>query len=102
MSHKIQKSHPLTISDLRKLEKKEKQTSRQRRITAVRMVMEGLLTRKHIPGKKPYLTKQQQGELKQLIFKHNSSGVAIRSRVFLEYTQYSIRHQREICYLYVA
>ncbi|WP_033697726.1 helix-turn-helix domain-containing protein, partial [Bacillus thuringiensis] len=98
MSYKIQKSQPFTISDLRKLEKKEKQTSRQRRITAVRMVMEGytmvdvaailgmhrqsvasyvkkfkehelegLLTRKQIPGKKPYLTKQQQEELKQLI-----------------------------------
>ena len=31
------------------------------------MVMEGLLTRKQIPGKKPYLTHQQQEELKQLI-----------------------------------
>lgn len=31
-----------TISDLRKLEKKEKQASRQRRIAAVRMVMEGV------------------------------------------------------------
>ncbi|WP_155251468.1 helix-turn-helix domain-containing protein, partial [Bacillus thuringiensis] len=29
--------------------------------------LEGLLTRKQIPGKKPYLTKQQQEELKQLI-----------------------------------
>ncbi|MHB0802191.1 hypothetical protein PVK73_21940 [Bacillus thuringiensis] len=38
MSYKIPKSQPLTTSDLRKLEKKEKQTSRQRRITAVRMV----------------------------------------------------------------
>ncbi|WP_235676489.1 helix-turn-helix domain-containing protein [Bacillus mycoides] len=94
MSYKIQTLQPLTISDLRQLEKKEKQTSRQRRITAVRMVMEGytmvdvaailgmhrqsvasyvkkfkehalagLLTRKQIPGKKPYLTKRQQGEL---------------------------------------
>lgn len=95
MSYKIQKSQLLTISDLRKLEKKEKQISRQRRITAVRMVMEGytmvdvaailgmhrpnyvkklkehalegLLTRKQIPGKKPYLTTQQQEEFKQLI-----------------------------------
>ncbi|MCQ6344066.1 helix-turn-helix domain-containing protein [Bacillus cereus] len=41
MSYKIQTLQPLTISDLRKLEKKEKQTSRQRRIKAVRMVMEG-------------------------------------------------------------
>lgn len=89
MSYKIPKSQPLTTSDLRKLEKKEKQTSRQRRITAVRMVMEGytivdvaailgmhrqsvasyvkkfkehalegLLIRKQIPGKKPYLTNE--------------------------------------------
>lgn len=29
--------------------------------------LEGLLTRKQIPGKKPYLTNQQQEELKQLI-----------------------------------
>lgn len=42
MSHKIPKSHSLTISDLRKLEKKEKQTSCQRRTTSVRMVMEGI------------------------------------------------------------
>ena len=67
MPYKIQKSHPFTISDLWKLEKKEKYTSRQRRISAVRMVMAGLLTRKQLPGKKPYLTKLQQGELKQLI-----------------------------------
>ncbi|MEB8676356.1 hypothetical protein P4H08_24175 [Bacillus cereus] len=43
MSYKIQTLKPLTISDLRKLEKKEKHTSRQRRITAVRMVMEGYI-----------------------------------------------------------
>ncbi|MED3079904.1 MULTISPECIES: helix-turn-helix domain-containing protein [Bacillus cereus group] len=98
MSCKIQKSQTLTILDLRKLEKKEKQTSCKRCITAVRMVMEGytmvdvaailgmhrqsvasyvkkfkehalegLLIRKHTPGKKPYLTKLQQEELKKLI-----------------------------------
>jgi len=41
MPHKIQNSHHLTISDLRKLEKKEKRATFQRRITAVRMIMEG-------------------------------------------------------------
>lgn len=98
MLDKIQTLQPFTISDLRKLEEKEKQHSRQRRIIAVRMVMEGytmvdvaailgmhrqsvasyvkkfkehalegLLTRKQIPGKKTCLTNQQQEELKQLI-----------------------------------
>ncbi|MEK4675755.1 winged helix-turn-helix domain-containing protein (plasmid) [Bacillus cereus] len=122
MSYKIQKSQPFTISDLRKLEKKEKQASRQRRITAVRMVMEGytmvdvaailgmhrqsvasyvkkfkehelegLLTRKQIPGKKPYLTKQQQEELKQLIL--NTTPVE------LQFGQESFWNTRNIQYI---
>ncbi|WP_255255566.1 hypothetical protein [Bacillus cereus] len=50
MSHEIQKSNLLTISDLRKLEKKEKQTYRQSVSSYVKKfrehALEGLLTRK--------------------------------------------------------
>ena len=60
------------------------------------LALEGLLTRKQIPSKKSYLTKQQQDELKQLILN------TTRSRIVLEYTQYPIHHHRKICSLYVA
>ncbi|MGE6963759.1 hypothetical protein ACQKIW_28470 [Bacillus thuringiensis] len=99
MPYKIHKSQPFTISDLRKLEKKEKQTSRQRRITAVRIVMEGLLIRKKIPGKKPYLTKQQQGELKQFILNTTPAELQFGQEDFwnTRNIQYFIKEQFAIC-----
>lgn len=130
MSYKIQTLQPLTISDLRQLEKKEKQTSRQRRITAVRMVMEGytmvdvaailgmhrqsvasyvkkfkehalegLLTRKQIPGKKPYLTNQQQEELKQLILHTTPAELQFGQESFwnTRNIQYIIKEKFAIC-----
>ncbi|WP_371399293.1 helix-turn-helix domain-containing protein, partial [Bacillus toyonensis] len=53
--------------------------------------LEGLLTRKQIPGKKPYLTKQQQEELKQLIL-HTTPAE-------LQFGQESFRNTRNIQYL---
>ncbi|MGQ7123290.1 helix-turn-helix domain-containing protein, partial [Escherichia sp. HC-CC4] len=86
------------------IRKKEKQISRQRRITAVRMVMEGytmvdvaailgmhrqsvasyvkkfkehalegLLTRKQIPGKKPVFNASTTGRIEATYFTYNSS-----------------------------
>ncbi|MCQ6344135.1 helix-turn-helix domain-containing protein [Bacillus cereus] len=130
MSYKIQTLQPLTISDLRQLEKKEKQTSHQRRITAVRMVMdgytmvdvaailgmhrqsvasyvkkfkehalEGLLTRKQTPGKKTYLTNQQQEELKQLILHTTPAELQFDQESFwnTRNIQYIIKKQFVIC-----
>ncbi|MBG0970652.1 winged helix-turn-helix domain-containing protein [Bacillus sp. SRB3LM] len=122
MSYKIQKLNRFTISDLRKLEKKGKQASCQRRIAAVRMVMEGytmvdvahilgmhrqsvasyvkkfkenaiegLLTRKQIPGKKPYLIRKQQEELKELILNTTPAE--------LQYGQESFWNTRNIQYV---
>ncbi|MEB9334505.1 helix-turn-helix domain-containing protein [Bacillus cereus] len=64
--------------------------------------LEGLLTRKQIPGKKTVFNASTTGRIEATYFTYNSSGVAIRSRIFLEYTQYPIHHQKEICDLYVA
>lgn len=124
---KITKFNNIRFTQIRE---KEKQTSRQRRITAVRMVMEGytmvdvasilgmhrqsvasyvrkfkehalegLLTRKQIPGKKPYLTKLQQDELKQLILHTTPAELQLGQESFwnTRNIQYIIKEKFAIC-----
>ncbi|WP_407708125.1 helix-turn-helix domain-containing protein [Bacillus mycoides] len=61
--------------------------------------MEGLLTRKQIPGKKPYLTKLQQGELKQLILNTTPAELHFGQEAFwnTRNIQYVIKEKFAIC-----
>ncbi|PEP83829.1 hypothetical protein CN585_30995, partial [Bacillus toyonensis] len=64
-----------------------------------RMVMEGLLTRKQILGKKPYLTKQLQEELKQLILHTTPAELQFDQESFwnTRNIQYLIKEKFAIC-----
>lgn len=61
--------------------------------------LEGLLIRKQIPGKKPYLTKQQQEELKQLILNTTPTELQYGQEDFwnIRNIQYVIKEKFAIC-----
>lgn len=61
--------------------------------------LEGLLTRKQIPGKKPYLTKLQQEELKQLILNTTPAELHFGQEAFwnTRNIQYVIKEKFAIC-----
>ena len=60
--------------------------------------LEGLLTRKQIPGEKPYLTKQQQEKLKQLILHTTPAELQFGQESFWKRNiQYVIKEKFAIC-----
>lgn len=61
--------------------------------------IERLFTRKQIPGKKPYLTMQQQGELKQLILNTTPAELQYGQESFwnTRNIQYVIKEKFSIC-----
>ncbi|WP_179871804.1 helix-turn-helix domain-containing protein [Bacillus cereus] len=70
----IKHTHNLSPSDLRKLEKKEKKASNQRRIIAVRMIMEGYtaievakLLGIHRQSVSSYIIKFEKGGIEELL-----------------------------------
>lgn len=70
----IKHTHNLSSSDLRKLEKKEKKASNQRRIIAVRMIMEGYMAIEvakllgiHRQSVSSYIIKFEKGGIEELL-----------------------------------
>jgi transposase len=73
-SLQIKHMHNLSASDLRTLEKKEKKASNQRRIIAVRMIMEGYMAIEvakllgiHRQSVSSYIMKFEQGGIEELL-----------------------------------
>lgn len=83
----IQHTHNLSPSDLRKLEKKEKKASNQRRIIAVRMIMEGYMAIEiakilgiHRQSVSSYIIKFEKGGIEELLARKPIPGKQPRLR----------------------
>src|SRR5689334_8401533 len=80
---KINQTHGLTVPDLKKLEKQEKKTSNLRRITTVRMIMEGYMGKEvakllglHRQSVSEYVKKFENGGLDELLNRKQIPGKA--------------------------